>query len=147
MTTGTDLILLPHTGELVDPGDAEACVKAIEDLRLLEARLAEARRALVGAAAEYATVRGVKSFRLADGRTAQLTGGPARGYDADVLERGLREAGMPEDRIREIVVEEVSYKVAAVEAKRAAGANPAYAQAVERAAVDTERPYGLAVRR
>jgi hypothetical protein len=40
---------------------------------------------------------------------------------------------MTEERIREIVVEEVSYTVKAVEANRAASVNPAYAQAVAEA--------------
>jgi len=45
----------------------------------------------------------------------------------------LRAAGMPEDRIREVVVEEVSWTVAAVKANQAARANPEYAAAVDRA--------------
>jgi hypothetical protein len=38
---------------------------------------------------------------------------------------------MPEERIRDIVIETVSYAVVASQAKRAAAANPAYARAVE----------------
>ena len=52
-------------------------------------------------------------------------------YDAEAIEEGLREAGMSEERIREIVKEEVTYKVVAKEAKKAAAASEKYAAIVD----------------
>jgi hypothetical protein len=49
---------------------------------------------------------------------------------------------MPEERIREIVVETITYAVAAVKAKQAAGANPAYEAVIEaHKRVEEKKPY------
>ena len=40
---------------------------------------------------------------------------------------------MSEERIREIIIEEVSYRVVGLEARKAASVNPAYAHAVAEA--------------
>jgi len=50
----------------------------------------------------------------------------------DVLEE-LLEAGLPEERYNDLVIQEVSYKVSGLEAKRIAAANPEYASIIERA--------------
>lgn len=140
-------LVLPHSGELVDLSDELACGIALDDVRRMQSHLAEAVRTLSGAIAARAAVLGTKTVKLSGGRKAQVTGGPETHYDAQELERLLRIAGMPEDRIREIVREEISYTVRAVEAKRAAAANPEYARAVEAASSVVERPYSVTIRR
>lgn len=138
---------LPHSGEVVDLTDAAACANALDELRRMEAQIGEAKRALSSAIVDASKILGTKSIKLDGGRTATITGGPVPHYDAEAIERDLRVLGMPENRIREIVKEEVTYTVRAVEAKRAAGANPEYAKVIEQATSTVERPYSVGIRR
>ena len=125
------LLLVPGTGELIDPTDLEQCVNALAEVREFEQRLREFKLAVTDAVIDHHQRYG-KAIPLEDGRTVSLTAGEEVVYDAEQIELELREAGMPEQRIREVVVETVSYKVAAQQAKYAAAANPAYAEIIER---------------
>lgn len=145
---GTDLVPLPD-GQLVNLQDPTAVAIAISDLRHLEARIKEAKSVLVDAIHQYVGEAGRgKTVDLPNGVRVVVKNDRKVLWDAQQLEQDLREAGMTEERIREIVVEEVSYTVKAVEANRAASVNPAYAQAVaearkeipQRPSVTVERP-------
>lgn len=139
-------VVLPHTGEVVDLRDEIACALYLDDLRIMEARIGEAKRVLAQAIAERAKILGTKTIPLTGGRKAVISGGKAKAYDAEAIERGLRELGMPEDRIREIVTETVTHTVKAVEAKRAAGANPDYARVIEAATSEYDRGISVTIR-
>ena len=128
--TGQDLVV-PGSGEIVDLNDEIACCRALQDLAELERLIEYAKRELVNAVAERSRVLGTKTITLPSGVKAQIGSEVSVVYDAEAIEEGLREAGMPEDRIREIVLEDISHKVKAVEAKRAASANPAYAAVID----------------
>lgn len=125
-------IILPHTGTVIAPTDTEDCVNALVELRRIEDAVREVKRELSAAIAAEGARQGSKTLHLPDGRTAEIGGGTVVLWDAQALEDGLRALGMPEERIREIVKEEVTYTVNAREAKRAASANPAYAELIER---------------
>lgn len=140
-------LALPHSGQLVDLSDEIAVGVALDEVRRMQAHLSHAVRALSEALAERAAVLGTKSIPLSGGRTASIGGGKTKAYDAEAIERGLRDLGMPEDRIREIVTETITYTVKAVEAKRAAGANPRYAEVIEAATTEIERPVSVSIRR
>ncbi len=130
---GTDLVPLPD-GQLVDLTDPSAVAVAIDDLRNLESRIKETKATLVDALGEYAKNAGYgKTLNLSGGVKVEIKNDKQVLWDAQQLEHDLREAGMSEERIREIVVEEVSYSVAAAEAKKAASVNEAYAFAVSEA--------------
>ena len=118
-------------GTVIDLNDEAQCAAAISDLRHLKSLMYEAEQQITKAMAERSAVLGTKTFHLPDGRKAELRGGPETHYEAEEIEAGLRAAGMPEERIREVVKETVSYKVSAAEAKRAASANPVYAGVIE----------------
>lgn len=128
---GTDLVL--PGGELISLTDTAACARALDELRDLEHRIKELKAMLTDAIQDESRRQGTKTLALSGGIQATVNGGEKVLWDAQALEAGLREAGMGEERIRQIVIEEVSYSVQAVEAKRAAAANPEYAQAVEAA--------------
>lgn len=142
-----EAIVLPHSGEVIDPHDAKQCGTALDELRRMERHIGEAKRALSYAIAEECKRQGTKSIDVGGGRRAEVRGGPEKAYDAEALERDLRAAGMPEDRLREIVTETVSYSVVAREAKRAAGANEEYARIIERNTTEIERPISVTIRR
>jgi len=123
-------LVVPVIGTVVDLGNTADCARALQDIRDLEWRLRETKAALVDAIVQHSKEEGSKTIHFEGGKV-EVRGDSETVYDAEEIEQGLRAAGMPEHRIREIVVEQVSYKVAALEAKRAAGANPEYAKVIE----------------
>lgn len=140
-------LVLPHSGEVVDLTDETACGVALDEIRRMQAHMAEATRLLSNAIAARAAVLGSKTIRLSGGRKAVVTGGTETSYDGPELMRRLRALGMPEDRIAEVVQEEVTHKVIAIEAKRIAAANPDYAKAVEAVRTVHEKPWSVQIRR
>lgn len=145
--TGTELVVLPTTGEIISLDDPAACCQALEDIRDLEHRLKTLKTMLTEAVAAESARVGSKTLTLPGGLTATVRSGEKVVWDAQALEADLRALGMPEERIREIVVEEVSYTVQAVEAKRAASANPDYAAAVEAARSTLEGRPSVSIKR
>lgn len=130
--TSTELVVLPD-GQLIDIADPAQCARALEDLRDLSYRITEIKGQIVDSLVAESRRQGTKTLHLEDGSKLEVRGGERTVWDAQQLEADLREAGMPEERIREVVVEEVSWTVAAVKANQAARANPDYAAAVDRA--------------
>jgi hypothetical protein len=144
---GTDLVPLPD-GQLVDLSNPTEVALRLDDLRTLEARIKEAKAVLVDAIAQYAEQAGAgKTLNLPGGVRAVLKNDRQVIWDAQRLEADLREAGMSEERIREIIVEEVSYRVVGVEARKAASVNPAYAHAVAEARKEISQRPSVSVKR
>ena len=142
---GTELIL--PSGEIVALADTAACAVALDELRALEHRIKDLKTALTEAVASESARQGTKTLSLPGGVTVIIRDGEKVMWDAQRLEADLREAGMPEERIRQIVVEEISYTVQAREAKRAAAANPDYAHAVAAARSTLEGRPSVTVKR
>jgi hypothetical protein len=140
-------LAIPGTGELVKLDDEVACALALDAVREYERLLREAKSALTEAIIERATVLGVRSFALPDGRRAEVSASTESVYDAQAVEDGLRAAGMPEERIAEIIEEQVSYRVRAAQAKRAAAANPAYAAVIEASRTEHSRNRYISLKR
>jgi hypothetical protein len=146
ITTVSDQYPVPTTGVLVSLDDETECAQALEDLRRIEARIREAKRVLAQAVAARAALFGTKTMPMGDGRQIVLSGGTVDKIDAEVLENGLRVAGMPDDRLNEIVKQTVVTQVDVREAKRAAAANPEYAAALERATEQEDAPWRVTVK-
>lgn len=140
-------LALPHSGELIDLTNARACAEAYEQIQRIEAQLATAKRTLAAAAAHHAGIMGTKTIPLSGGRKARVTGGPETVYDPQAIEAGLRRAGMPEERIAEIVTTEITYRVKVVEVKKAAAANPKYARVIKRGSTTVEKATSIAIRK
>lgn len=140
-------LAIPGTGEIVDLRDTPACVSALGAIRDYETLIREAKSMLTQAIVDEATKQGIRSIPLPNGDRAEVSPASEIVYDALVLEEGLREAGMPEERIREIVEETVSYKVKAGEAKKAASANTEYARVVEEARSEQPKSQYITIRR
>lgn len=159
---GTDLIVLPlpETGELVPldrligaldngvdlalNGGPDDQARLLEAFRLLDANVARMKRTLSQAIAAHAEVVGAKTLR-AGGVKLVVKGGSETIVDAEMLAASYRRAGMPEDRVNEIVVETVTRKVDLVKAKQAAAANPKYKRALARASTTRETPVSVSV--
>lgn len=138
--TGTDLIVLPTTGEVVDTTEPRAVADAIVELEQAEREMTRVKSALRDMIVQHAALRMTKTLRWGS-RSAIVKGGNETIYDADAIERELLEAGFPADRVAEIVVETVTIvkRVSAVEAKRAAGSNPVAAEIIARHSTVVEK--------
>jgi hypothetical protein len=127
--SGKELVV-PGVGEVVPLDDPLAVANAIDAIRDLQRDLYSATSELTEALVDASQVAGTKTLHL-EGITVTVKLGDRTVYDAEAIEVGLRDAGMPEERIREIVKETVSYVVNATKAKQAQGANPAYAAVID----------------
>ena len=144
----SETLAVPGTGVLVSLREPREVGIAIQDIQGLERALAEAKRVLKAALVDHWQIGGTaKTFTIGGGRTAVVSGGPEKSYDATAIRDDLLAAGMPEERVSQIVVEEISYTVKAVEAKRAAAANEEYARIIARHTTEYERPYDVRIRR
>ena len=146
MSESTDLVL-PGTGELVDLSDTPACVAALDALRNYESLIREAKATLTRALIEEATRQGVRSIELPNGDRAEVSPAFEIVWDAELLEQRLRDAGMPEERISQIIEQTVTLKVKTGEAKKAAAANPDYAEAVQEARLEQPKPQYVTIRK
>lgn len=133
-------LVVPGTGELLRMGTADEAAAAFDRLSELQGELALVKRYVTDRLTELAKLYGKQTMPLSDGRKVTLSSGTTTTYDADAIYADLIDAGMPEERIREIVEETVTYRVKAAQAKQAAAANPAYAEIIERHKTVTEKP-------
>lgn len=124
-------LVLAHTGELVDLTDERQVAKAYRDVQDIQRKLAEANRQLREALVERAAVLGTKTIYMDGIGKVELKGGQEVAYDELAIEEDLRKLGCPEEVIREIVKETVTYKVDGRRAKSAAAANPEYGKVIE----------------
>ena len=141
-----ELPLEQRLGE-IDLNDVTAMAVLLDDIRQLEAQLASAKARLTAAIVERGRVDGETAYDLPNRMRATITSGRRSSVAADVLEAKLREAGMPEARISEIVQEEVTYKVDLRAAKKAGTANPAYKDALEAATTTHDSSPSVTIRR
>jgi len=139
-------LVVPLTGELVDLRDPNGVADALSHVRELKQQLDGARGVLEQVLRLEAVRQGTKTLHL-ERQTAVISGGEIIEYDGPRLIELLEQAGMPDSRISEIVETIVSYKVNAAKAKQAAGANPAYAQAVEQTRSVKAVPWRVSIRR
>ena len=124
-------LILPPTGEIVSLDDAGSCLRALTEVRELEARLKEVKSQLTIALAGEFSRQGTKTLEI-EGIKAELRGGQEIIWDIEVLEE-LRDLGLPEDRMDALIKTEISFRVDASQAKRIAAANPQYADVIDRA--------------
>ena len=140
-------LAIPGTGQLVSLDQEVECVQALAAVRAFDSQIKEAKAILTQAIVDRSRVLGTKTIYLPDGSKAEVRGGPESIYDVSEIEEKLRALGMPEERIREIVVEEVSYKLSVREAKRASAANEDYASVIDNAQKIEEKPFYVSISR
>lgn len=139
-------LVLHTTGEVVNLADETQCAHALRHLRDVKAEIDSAIRVLSGALAEAAERHATKTLHL-NTATVVIKGGSQTLYDADAIERGLLEAGMPDYRVAQIVKEEVTVtrRVVAAEAQKAAKMNDAYRAVIEQHSTVVEKPAQVTV--
>jgi hypothetical protein len=140
------LQLLPTTGELVDLRVAGEVARALDEVREGIRRLGELRSLLETVLRLEARRQGTKTLHLAGGLVATVSGGERVEWDIERLAEGLRGAGLPEDRLAQLVVETVEYKVDQRVARQLAAGNPAYAAAIDAARSTAPAPWRVSVK-
>lgn len=133
-------------GEL-DLNDHVACALLLDEIRTLEGLLGSAKQRLTHAIVERASADGVKSYDLPGRMRAEVRAGTSTTIDPQMLEDGLRKAGMSDERIGEIVSPSVSWSVDAREAKKAASVNEDYAKALAKASSTHRTSPSVSIRR
>ena len=130
---GTSIALMPMTGVVVNLESEREIALAYRDLRELKEKVLETEKILREAMRYRSEALGTKTFHIEGVGKVELRGGTRVDWpDPQALEEELRGAGCPEEVIREIVVEQVSWKVDGSRARRASGANPVYAEIIEK---------------
>jgi len=130
---GSSLAVMPLTGVVVNLESEREIAIAYKDLRDLKDKVLEVERLLKEALRYRSEALGTKTFHIEGVGKVELRGGTRVDWpDPQALEEELRAVGCPEDVIREIVVEQISWKVDGNRARRAAGANPVYAEVIEK---------------
>lgn len=137
-----DQLLNPVSGELT-PATPQTAAELWVFLDEWVRTLTQAKADCVWHLANEGLRIGKKTLHL-DGYDVKLTGGEETEYDAHELMAGLMEHGCPPDRINEAVTEIVSYKVNK-NVLRQLRANPGYAEAIDQAAIQKERPWRATV--
>lgn len=122
--------VVPYSGEIVNFEDPPACLKLLVEIRELEGQLRDLKDALTDALKQEFTRQGKKTLEL-NGIKATLGADSEIVWDVGILNE-LRDLGLPEERMNELITEEISYRVNASVAKQLS-MNPAYAEVVERA--------------
>lgn len=124
-------LVIPWTGEIVDLGEPAQVARVLETVRALKRDLDEARALLEDVLRSESERQGTRTLHLGT-LDAVISGGERVEYDELELARELRAAGLPEERLAELIVETVTYKVDQRVARSVAASNPVYAAAIER---------------
>lgn len=127
----TTSVVVPGTGEFVELDKPAEVAVALESVRRLKRDLDEVRAVLEDALRYESERAGTRTLRLGE-LTAVVSGGEKVEYDPLELAVELRRAGLPEERLSELIVETVDYRVDQRVAKSVAAANPRYRAALER---------------
>lgn len=136
--------LIPLLGQLVDLRKPSEVARAISAIRDAKRQLDEVRQLLEQVLRLESAKHGTKTLHLGDVDVV-ISGGSRWEYDAEALAADLRAAGLPEQRLAQVVVEVVSYKVSQRVLAQLAAANPAYGEAIERNRRRVEAPWRVAV--
>ena len=126
-------VLQPLTGELVDPRDLPALGDALEKLREYRQQVSDAIAAFTEAVVAESRRLGTKTLD-AGPVVLNVSADSEIEWDLQALEK-LRDLGLPEERMNELVRPTVTYKVDGRVAKQLAGASPDYKVVIEAAAV------------
>jgi hypothetical protein len=125
-------LVIPFSGELISRDDPAACARALKEMSELEIKLRVLKKALAEVVLEESFRIGGKTIHFPGGITAKITAASSFSWDHSILAE-LVAAGLPAERYEALVTPEISYTINGSIAKEIAGANPVYAEILERA--------------
>ena len=135
----SNALMIPTTGQLINLEDERELTIAFKEVKKIRDELSRVDRILKDAFAERKRILGTGTFYVEGVGKVEVKSGNTIEYDPAIVEDGLRNLDCPEEVIRQIVVEVVTYKVDGVRAKQAAAANPEYAAVIERSKTVKEK--------
>jgi hypothetical protein len=138
-------LVVPGTGELFDLSDAAHAADAWLALREVERQITELKEMVRERLLEESNLTGTKTLHF-DRTTVELRGGSRAMFDIEGLRDALLDAGLPTDRLDEVIRTRVEYRVDQRETAKLAGANPAYAQAIAKHRSVEPAPWTVIVR-
>lgn len=136
-------LVIPMTGEVLSRDDPAGCARAYYEIRELEEKLRRLRGALAEAIIEESVRQGTKTLHF-ENMTAKISTPMEIQWDTEVLGE-LLEAGLPGDRFEALVKVEVSYKIDGSIIRELEGANPVYAEIIDRARTRFPRTPGVSI--
>lgn len=146
----TEPMLVPYTGELIEPRDTERVMEALLFLRefkrdQLDPFIAELERAVLTYGMD---VQAAYTLRLGGLVASSVSEAAAKTYqyDGERLRKRLREAGLPADQVEEAVAPVVSYKVNAARLKMLAQ-HAVYGPIVEECRTEVPKRRSVSVKR
>jgi len=139
--------VVPVTGQLVDLTQPAEVAGAIGDIDQAVRQLRELRDLLVETIVEECTRQGTKTLHLEHGLSAKVSGGTRPEYDLETLADLLRDAGLPEDRLEQLIVPRVEYRLDQAVARQLRGANAMYAEALNACRTDVPAPWRVTIER
>lgn len=142
----TASVVVPFTGEIVELAEPDRVALALETVRRLKRELDDARAVLEDALRYESERAGSRTLHLGE-LTAVVTGGEKVEYDAEQVLAQLRDAGLPEDRLNELVGVRVEYRVDQRVARSVAASNPTYAAALDRCRRVVPAPWRVQIKR
>lgn len=122
-------VVVPGTGELVrldEPGEVARGLAAVREMKHL---LDDVRATLEAALVEEARRQGTKTLHLGE-LEVTVYGGKELEWDFEVLEAGLRDAGLPPERLTALITHTVTRRVNQTVVRQLEGVNPDYAKAI-----------------
>jgi hypothetical protein len=122
----------PITGELVRTNDLAAIGRTLQQIRDKKRELDDFVAVFTNAAYELAAQQGQRTFHLGQ-MTVEIGAETQTDWDVELLSRELGLAGLPQQRLDQLITATVSYKVNANIAKQIAGSSKRYADIIERA--------------
>lgn len=122
--------VIPLTGEVVDLREPAQVALALATVRDAKAQLDRVRADLEALLVAESQRQGTKTLRFGEVE-AVVSGGEAVEFDPEQLGAMLTEAGLPAERLNELVRATVTYRVDQRIAKQLASANETYAQIIE----------------
>lgn len=143
---GTDLMVFPTTGELIALDDPGQCARALYEIAELKWKIREMERRLREVMLEESIRIGSKTLHFPNGVTAKISTPAETQWDYHVLAE-LVQVGLPADRFEALVMAELTYKVNQSISRELSGANPVYAEIIDRAKTRVPRTPSVSVDR
>jgi hypothetical protein len=143
----TVVMLPPPTGEAFDIELAEDAARGLDAIAYLRSQLDELAGLFKDRLREESERLGTKTLHY-DDLTVELRGGGEEAhYDPELTRECMEQVDLPEERMNKLVKAQVTYTVDRNVVRQLVGANPVYADALERARTWKPQPLYVSVRR
>ena len=127
-------LLDPTTGELVPYDDLPALAVAVAGIRAYRDKLNDTLAAFSDAIIQQSKQQGTMTMNVG-AAVVKVSADSEVQWDIPALQDGLLEAGIPQERLDQLIVAKVEFKVNGTVARQLAGANPEYKAAIEAAKI------------